>query len=188
MATQTLIIHILCFSPCLPGRSYLTFCGFKLKNTSGSGTIWSPHLLMLLSLLLVIVVMSCLRNMCPYLNSVQFTGITVAGETGSGRTRLHFIIYYCCLYRKVWVLPSIDGWRECMRYATYEGKTKLILWIINVTKQHVCTAPVAPTHTHTHTYINVLHIRGFTDFTPIFLVSTEVEFASSQQYLVFQYF
>lgn len=23
--------------PCLPGRSYLTFCGFKLKNTSGSG-------------------------------------------------------------------------------------------------------------------------------------------------------
>lgn len=62
--------------------------------------------------------MSCLWNMCPYLNSVQFTGITVAGYTGSIETRLHFIIYYCCLYSifTAGVFPWMDGhWRDALR-------------------------------------------------------------------------
>lgn len=64
MATQTLIIHTLFLPPCLPARSNLTFCGFKLKNTSGSGTIWCPHLL-----LLAILEMSRLTDTSLYLNS-----------------------------------------------------------------------------------------------------------------------
>ena len=173
---------------CLPGRSYLTFCGFKLKNTSGSGERPSGALTSSCSFSPspVVIVVDALRILCPDSNSVQFTGVTFAGETEDGQTRLHFIIYQDCL-SGVFSAVSCPQWTwgAFMCWSVYESRKNPILGIMNskITQTVITQPPSSPIHPHIYsTCINMCYIIGsFQIFTQIFfLVSTKLTFASSQ--------